>query len=80
MKQGSRTELQRLGRTIRSARNSMGLSQEELANRSGLDRSYVGGIERGERNLSFINLVKITRGLAMSLDQLLARFEDEHGD
>ena len=48
-----------LGEHIRDARKAKGLSQEQLALQAEIDRSYVGGIERGERNVSFINLVKI---------------------
>jgi len=48
-----------LGNQIRELRKSKGLSQEQLALQSAVDRSYVGGIERGERNVSFLTLVKI---------------------
>jgi ribosome-binding protein aMBF1 (putative translation factor) len=47
------TELQELGRRIRSARTVLGFSQEELAYESDIDRSYLGGVERGERNITF---------------------------
>ena len=49
----------KLGEHIRDARKAKGLSQEHLALQAEIDRSYVGGIERGERNVSFLNLVKI---------------------
>lgn len=49
-----------LGRAIRELRLGLGLSQEELAERCGLHRNYVGGIERGERNLTFANQVKLS--------------------
>lgn len=48
-----------LGEQIREARKAKGLSQEQLALQAEIDRSYVGGIERGERNVSFLTLVKI---------------------
>ncbi len=48
-----------LGNQIRLLRKSKGLSQEQLAFQAEVDRSYVGGIERGERNVSFLTLVKI---------------------
>jgi len=48
-----------LGDQIREARKAKGLSQEQLALHAEIDRSYVGGIERGERNVSFLTLVKI---------------------
>jgi len=51
--------LKTLGRQIRSVRQKSGLSQEQLALKAGIDRSYYGGIERGERNASFLTLAKI---------------------
>jgi transcriptional regulator with XRE-family HTH domain len=56
-------ELQELGRRIRAARTALGLSQEDLANESDIDRSYIGGVERGERNLTFKVLCKIAAAL-----------------
>jgi transcriptional regulator with XRE-family HTH domain len=53
-----------LGRTIRELRRDRGLSQERLAELAGMHRTYVGGIERGERNVSFANL----RRLAGAMD------------
>ena len=47
------------------------MSQEGLAERAGLHRTYVGSVERGERNLSFLNLVRISRALQMPLGELL---------
>lgn len=52
-----------LGNLIREARKVKGLSQEQLAFKAEVDRSYVGGIERGERNVSFLTLVKIAECL-----------------
>lgn len=48
-----------LGKKIRSIREKKGLSQESAALASGLDRSYFGGVERGEHNIAVINLEKI---------------------
>ena len=59
-----------LGNQIRELRKSKGLSQEQLALQAEVDRSYVGGIERGERNVSFLTLVKI----AECLDSDIAKF------
>jgi transcriptional regulator with XRE-family HTH domain len=56
-------ELQELGRRIRAARIAMGFSQEELAYESDIDRSYIGGVERGERNITFNVLCKIATAL-----------------
>lgn len=53
----------RFGRTVRKYRVASGLSQEELAATAGLHRTYVGGIERGERNVSLENIVRLARAL-----------------
>jgi transcriptional regulator with XRE-family HTH domain len=63
--------LRSLGRRIRSLRAERGLSQEGLAERAGLHRTYVGGIERGERNPTIRNLEQISRALAVSLSVLV---------
>lgn len=63
-------ELMSLGRTIRELRLEAGLSQEAFADEVGIDRSYVGGIERGEHNVALINLVKIASALNITLAQL----------
>ena len=57
-----------LGRRIRVARETRGWSQEDLAYEAGLDRTYVGGIERGERNVALLNLNKIAAALDDSFD------------
>lgn len=49
----------KLGNQIRELRKAKGLSQEQFALKAEVDRSYVGGIERGERNVSFLTLIKI---------------------
>jgi len=51
------------------------MSQEALAARSSLHRTYVGGIERGERNVSFSNLLRLTRALGIRPSELLIRAE-----
>jgi len=52
-----------LGETVRRLRESEGVSQEELADRCGLHRTYVGSVERGERNVSLANIVRLARAL-----------------
>lgn len=54
------------GEQIRCQRKSRGITQEELANLSNLDRSYVGGVERGDRNISLINIYKIAYALKLT--------------
>jgi transcriptional regulator with XRE-family HTH domain len=56
-------ELLRLGRRIQAERKILGLSQNGFAKDCGLNRSYFGGIERGERNVTFAVLCKICNGL-----------------
>ena len=66
------TSLQVLGERIRAARKAKGLSQEDLALASDIDRSYIGGIERGERNLSFKKLCFISWVIASDISSLCA--------
>ena len=65
--------LQQLGKRIRTLRQSAGYTQEEFAYKAGLDRSYYGAVERGERNLSVLNLLKIAEALGVDVGVL---FED----
>lgn len=60
-----------LGTAIRRARAGVGLSQEALAVDAGLDRSYMGGLERGSHNLTVMNLVKIADALKVKPSTLL---------
>lgn len=62
-----------IGQAIRELRAEAGLSQEALAHESGVDRSYMGGIERGEHNMTIINLMRISRCLQISVSELLQR-------
>jgi transcriptional regulator with XRE-family HTH domain len=64
-----------LGRATRELRMAIGISQEGLADRSGLHRTYVGGIERGERNVSYENLLRLADALGTKPSELLARAE-----
>lgn len=59
-----------LGDQIRELRKLKGLSQEQLALKAEVDRSYVGGIERGERNVSFLTLVKIADCLECDVSKI----------
>ena len=66
---GNKT-LVKIGNNIRKIRLSQGLSQEALALNSGIDRSYLGGIERGEHNVAVINLEKIASALEIPIANL----------
>lgn len=63
----------RFGKAIRSRRQKLEVSQEEFAHMCDLDRTYMGGIERGERNVSLINIEKIAKTLKISLSELFKR-------
>ncbi len=54
------------GQRVRDIRAKRALSQEELAEKCELDRSYIGGVERGERNVSLLNIKKIADALGVS--------------
>ena len=55
--------LKRFGAAVKARREKLALSQEELAERAGLHRTYIGGIEQGRRNLSLLNIVKLAQAL-----------------
>ncbi len=62
-----------IGMAIRERRTELGLSQETLAHEAGVDRSYMGGIERGEHNVTIISLLRICQSLRVSVSELLRR-------
>ncbi len=66
-----RKELISLGQAVRELRLAKGWSQEAFADHVGIDRSYVGGIERGEHNIALVNLIKIASALGIKVAQLL---------
>lgn len=59
-----------LGQQIRQVRQRRGISQEDFASSAGLDRSYYGGVERGERNVAALNLVRIAAALQVEVGEL----------
>ena len=61
----------RFGKRVRQLRQRLGVSQEAFADLCGLDRTYVGGVERGERNLALINIERVAKALKLSLAELL---------
>ncbi len=60
------------GSRVRAARIRLSISQEELADRAGLDRTYISGIERGRRNLALVNLCRLAEGLGADPGELVA--------
>lgn len=63
----------RFGRAVRRIREEQGINQEEAAERCGLHRTYYSGIERGVRNVSLVNVEKVSKGLKTSLRDLFSR-------
>lgn len=59
------------GNKVRAVRKERGWSQEELADACELDRTYIGGIERGERNVSLMNIAKIAQALGVKASSLI---------
>lgn len=66
-----------LGRVIRAARTDLGYSQESFALAAGIHRTYMGDVERGERNISLKNLVRISNTLGIPLSRLIAEAEGD---
>ncbi|WP_282753508.1 helix-turn-helix domain-containing protein [Desulfuromonas thiophila] len=62
--------LQLFGAKLRLLRKEKGLSQEKLAELCSLDRTYIGGVERGERNIGLINILRISTALGISPKEL----------
>jgi transcriptional regulator with XRE-family HTH domain len=63
--------LKKYGDNVRYHRKLSGFSQEELAERCGLHRTYIGSVERGERNITLINMIRIADALTIQLTELL---------
>ena len=63
--------LRQFGSRVKKLRKAQGWSQEDLAKRSGLHRTYIGSIERSERNVSLINIGKISRALNVKIEILV---------
>ena len=60
------------GKRIRKRRLELGISQEKLADLAGLHRTYVGSVERGERNVSFLNILRLAKALKEDPGKLMA--------
>lgn len=64
------------GKAVRKARKAQGISQEGLADLAGLHRTYVGDVERGERNISLLNMSKIAEAMHIKLNVLVKDSEN----
>jgi transcriptional regulator with XRE-family HTH domain len=71
---------ERFGNAVRKRRQELGISQEELADRAELHRTYIGDIERGARNLSLENIEKLAKALEVSISSLFADYGIEEGE
>ncbi len=70
------------GDALRELRTDLGIAQEAMALKAGLNRGYYGDVERGERNIALANILKIATALEIPASQILARAEQllcEHG-
>ena len=63
--------LEKFGQHLKEIRLKKGLSQEQLGLSSDLDRTYISGIERGKRNVSLLNIVKLADSLGISLKDII---------
>ncbi len=68
--QADKERLKQFGENLRRLRRKKGLSQEQLAFDAQLDRSFVGQVERGERNLSLLNILRLAEALEIPPEQL----------
>jgi transcriptional regulator with XRE-family HTH domain len=64
--------LQAIGSTIRDLRDARGMTQAQLAEACGLHRTFIGSVERGERNVAILNLRRIAKSLRVPLAELFA--------
>ena len=64
-------ELIKLGKKIKTIRNRLNLSQELLAQKCEFDRTYISLLERGKRNPSYLNLLKLSKGLTVPINELV---------
>jgi transcriptional regulator with XRE-family HTH domain len=66
---------ERFGFAVRNRREELGLTQEDLADKAGIHRTYVSDIERGSRNVSLVNIERLAAALALQLSELFGRVE-----
>lgn len=78
MKADERTQIA-FGKALRKNREAVAISQEELAARAGMNRTYVGDVERGERNVSIVNMQKLAKALKVNLSVIVAEMESLQG-
>lgn len=69
--------LEKFGAAVRFEREKAGISQEALAERCGLHRTYIGGIERGERNVGLLNIIRISDALGIPPSLLIKHLDSD---
>lgn len=69
----SKTILEKFGQRVREERLKQNLSQEELAAKAGVHRTYIGMIERAEKNITLLNIEKISKALGVNISKLLEK-------
>jgi transcriptional regulator with XRE-family HTH domain len=67
--------LKALGQAIRDVRKANRVSQEALAHNAGIDRSHMGKIERGERNVTALNLLRVAKALGVQPSEIFSKAE-----
>lgn len=76
MKKGGDPDIRvRFGFAVKDRRESLGLTQEEFAERAGIHRTYLSDIERGSRNVSLINIERVASALSLKISELFLRLE-----
>jgi transcriptional regulator with XRE-family HTH domain len=66
---------ERFGLAVKAGREALGLTQEELAERAGIHRTYLSDVERGSRNVSLLNIERLASALELKASELLRRAE-----
>ena len=74
-KRGNRDICERFGFAIKTRREELQLTQEDLAEKAGIHRTYLSDIERGSRNLSLVNIERLAAALSMTLSELFSRVD-----
>ena len=67
---------EKIGLALRNYREAAGLSQEQLSFKANLHRTYIGSVERGERNISLINIITLCKALNVKPSELFKIFDD----
>ena len=66
---------ERFGFAVKERREELGLTQEDLAERAGIHRTYLSDVERGSRNLSLVNIERLAAALSLCMSELFQRVE-----